>query len=81
MRRRELLALISGVAVTAPFGATAQLGLPVIGSLSSRSAEAETNRTPFLEGLKEAGFIADQNVAVEYRDFLTVHPARLASIT
>jgi putative ABC transport system substrate-binding protein len=67
MNRRELLALIGGAATLAPFVATAQPGLPVIGYLSSRSAEAETNRTPFLEGLKEAGFDVGQNVTVEFR--------------
>ena len=68
MRRRELLALIGGAAALAPFGATAQPGLPVIGYLSSRSAEAETPlRTGFLEGLEQAGFIVGKNVAIEYR--------------
>jgi putative ABC transport system substrate-binding protein len=68
MNRRELLALIGGAAALVPFAATAQPGLPVIGYLSSRSAEAETpNRSPFLEGLKEAGFIVGQDVAIEYR--------------
>jgi len=68
VRRRELLAAIGGAAALALLGATAQPALPVIGYLSSRSAEAETpNRTPFLEGLKQAGFIVGQNVAIEYR--------------
>src|SRR6516165_2302484 len=68
INRRELLALIGGATALAPFGATAQPGLPVIGYLSSRSEEAEApNRTPFLEGLKQAGFIVGQNVAIEYR--------------
>jgi putative ABC transport system substrate-binding protein len=68
MNRRELLVLVGAGAALAPLAATAQPGLPVIGYLSSRSAEAETpNRTPFLEGLKQAGFIVGQNVAIEYR--------------
>ena len=68
MKRRLLFALIGGAAALAPFGATAQRGLPIIGYLSSRSAEAETpNRTPFLEGLKQAGFVVGQNIAIEYR--------------
>jgi ABC-type uncharacterized transport system substrate-binding protein len=68
MNRRELLALIGGAAALAPFGATAQPGLPVIGYLSSRSAEAETPlRTGFLEGLEQAGFVVGRNVAIEYR--------------
>ena len=68
MRRRELLALIDAAAALAPFGTTAQPSVPVIGYPSSRSAEAETpNRTPFLEGLQQAGFVVGQNVAIEYR--------------
>ena len=68
MKRREFLALIGVAAALAPFGTTAQPSVPVIGYLSSRSAEAETpNRTPFLEGLQQAGFVVGQNVAIEYR--------------
>ena len=68
MKRRELLALIGGAAALAPFGATAQPGLPVIGYLSNRSAEAETPlRTGFLEGLEQRGFVVGRNVAIEYR--------------
>jgi putative ABC transport system substrate-binding protein len=68
MNRRELLALIGGAPALAPFGATAQSGLPVIGYLSSRSAGAETPlRTGFLEGLEQAGFVVGRNVAIEYR--------------
>jgi putative ABC transport system substrate-binding protein len=68
MNRRELLALIGGAAALAPFGATAQPGLPVIGYLSSRSAEAEAPlRTGVLDGLEQRGFVVGRNVAIEYR--------------
>jgi putative ABC transport system substrate-binding protein len=68
MNRRGLLALIGGAAAFARFGATAQPGLPVIGYLSSRSAEAETPlRTGFLDGLEQRGFVVGRNVAIEYR--------------
>jgi putative ABC transport system substrate-binding protein len=68
MNRRELLALFGGAAAFAPTGATAVPGLPVIGYLSSRSAEAETPlRTGFLEGLEQRGFVVGRNVVVEYR--------------
>src|SRR5215467_13361195 len=67
MNRRELLALI-GAAALASFGATAQPGLPIIGYLSSRSAEAETPlRTGVLDGLEQRGFVVGRNVAIEYR--------------
>jgi putative tryptophan/tyrosine transport system substrate-binding protein len=68
INRRELLALIGGVVALVPLRATAQPGPPVIGYLSSRSAEAETPlRTGFLEGLEQAGFVVGRNVAIEYR--------------
>jgi putative ABC transport system substrate-binding protein len=68
MDRRELLALIGGAAALAPFGATAQPGVPVIGYLSSRSAEAEAPlRTGILDGLEQRGFVVGRNVAIEYR--------------
>jgi hypothetical protein len=68
VRRRELLALIGGAAALAPFGATAQPGLSVIGYLSSRSAEAETPlRTGFRDGLEQRGFVVGRHDASEYR--------------
>jgi putative ABC transport system substrate-binding protein len=66
-RRRELLVLL-GAAALSPFVARAQPGLPVIGYLSSRSAEAETPlRTGFLEGLEQRGLVVGRDVAIEYR--------------
>jgi putative ABC transport system substrate-binding protein len=42
--------------------------MPVIGWLSSQSADRDSNRTvPFLQGLKETGYVEGQNVAIEYR--------------
>src|SRR5215510_1093890 len=68
MKRREFLARIGGTAALAQLGAAAQQDLPVIGYLSSRSAEAETPlRTGFLEGLEQQGFVVGRNVAIEYR--------------
>src|SRR5215468_5486329 len=68
MNRRELLALIGTAAALVPFAATAQPGLPVIGYLSSRSAEAETPlRTGVLDGLAQQGFVVGRDVAIEYR--------------
>jgi putative ABC transport system substrate-binding protein len=42
---------------------------PVIGFLSAQSAERDYKNVtvPFLQGLKEAGYVVGQNVAVEYR--------------
>jgi putative ABC transport system substrate-binding protein len=42
--------------------------LPVIGYLGSQSAELDKNNTvQFLRGMKETGYVEDQNVAIEYR--------------
>ena len=69
MRRREFIAGL-GSAAAWPVVAWAQHGaLPVIGFLSTQSADSEFNslRVPFLQGLKETGYVEGQNVAVEYR--------------
>jgi putative ABC transport system substrate-binding protein len=43
--------------------------MPVVGFLSSQSADDDYKNVtvPFLQGLKETGYVAGQNVAVEYR--------------
>jgi putative ABC transport system substrate-binding protein len=48
--------------------ARAQQSVPVIGYLGAQSADDDKNVTiPFLQGLKEIGYVEGQNVAVEYR--------------
>lgn len=72
MNRRELIGL-AGVAAAPltfwPLLARAQgRGLPVVGYLSSRSRERDAPFVAaFRQGLKEAGFVEGQNVAIEYR--------------
>jgi len=69
MRRRELIALAAGAAAAAPFGAFAQQkAMPVIGLLNSRAVdEAPYLAAAFRRGLQEAGYVEDQNVAIEGR--------------
>jgi putative ABC transport system substrate-binding protein len=46
-----------------------QAAIPVIGYLGTQSADDdyENVTVPFLQGLKEAGYVEGQNVAIEYR--------------
>jgi putative tryptophan/tyrosine transport system substrate-binding protein len=69
MRRREFIAGL-GSAAACPLSARAQQStVPVVGFLIPQSAdEVYKNMTvPFLQGLKEAGYVDGQNVSVEYR--------------
>ena len=69
MRRREFITLLGGTTATWPLAARAQQRvLPVIGFLSSTSPQVfEVRLRAFAQGLKEEGYVEDQNVAVEYR--------------
>jgi putative ABC transport system substrate-binding protein len=69
VKRRTFIAGL-GSAMASPVVARAQQAtMPVIGVLGTQSAEDDyKNFTgPFLQGLREAGYVEGQNVAVEYR--------------
>ena len=66
--RREFVTLLGGAAAVWPFAARGQPALPTVGFLRSATlADVPHWVTAFRQGLKEAGFIEGQNVAIEYR--------------
>jgi len=85
VRRREFITLLGGAAVALPLTARAQQpALPVVGFLLSASLAHATHLVAaFRQGLREAGFIESQNVAIEFRsaeDHLDRLPALLADL-
>src|SRR5260221_232690 len=69
MRRREFISVIGSAAAAWSAVARAQQpSVPVIGYLGSGSRDSEAFRLiPFQQGLKEAGYVENRDVAFEYR--------------
>jgi putative ABC transport system substrate-binding protein len=69
VRRRDFITLVGGGIAAWPLPARAQQSaMPVIGVLSTRAPGEDPHLlAAFRNGLKEAGYVEDQNTAIEYR--------------
>ena len=69
IKRRQFIAGLGSAAAWPVVARGQQPAMPVIGYLGSPFAEDDYKNftVPFLQGLKEMGYVEGQNAAVEYR--------------
>jgi putative ABC transport system substrate-binding protein len=69
VKRRTFIAGLGSAAAWPVVAWAQEKSLPVIGYLGTQSADVDYKNytTPFLQGLKETGYVEGQNVAIEYR--------------
>ena len=80
MKRREFMATFGAMAAWPLAARAQQTAMPVIGFLSSASAEPwKPYVSAYRSGLKESGFVEGQNIAIEFR-WAEGHYDRLPSL-
>jgi putative ABC transport system substrate-binding protein len=81
VKRRQFIAGLCSAAAWPVVAQAQQAVMPVVGFLSNSSADDEykIGTVPFLQGLKEAGYVEGQNVAIEYR-WAEYQPDRLPAL-
>jgi putative tryptophan/tyrosine transport system substrate-binding protein len=69
MKRRQFIAGLGSTAAWPLAAGAQQRAMPVVGLLSTASADDDYKNfiVPFLQGLKEGGYVEGQNLAIEYR--------------